>query len=153
GFALLWLVTLAWGLGRRGQAERSRTVRGVPRASPGTTVLPPGGGSAAGLRRALEGGDLSEIVDALHALAPEATGGSVAALRDQLAGGAARDALDALEAARWGEADPAAARAAARAAFARGPAWNGSGSGRTRAAPLVPPLYPDRKSTRLNSSH
>jgi hypothetical protein len=130
GFALLWLVTLAWGLGRRPAAGQAPAADAPARPVPRST---------AGLRRALEGGDLGEVLDALRALAP------VHGVQDDwhawLADPAQRAAVDAIEQARWGQGDPAAARSMARAAFARGPAWRDTGPGGPDAGPL-PPLYP-----------
>lgn len=135
GFALLWLLTLAWALGRRGEP--------APKAPGATRIGAPAARLPAGaLRRALDGGDPSEILDALHALAPAPTAGVVAALRAQLDEAGQRDALDALEAARWGDGDPVAARAAMRAAFARGPRWGRPGDAGEDEQVLLAPLYP-----------
>ena len=135
GFALLWLVTLAWALGRRPQRAGDVRRRATSATEPASRA------PAGALRRALDGGDLSEIVEALHARAPAATGGSIGALRALLADDGQRAALDALEAARWGQGDPAAAREAARRAFAKGPAWARAPRSASNRD-LVPPLYP-----------
>jgi hypothetical protein len=90
----------------------------------------------------LEGGDLGEIADALHALAPTpAKGAGLGDIEGQLDDEAQRDAVTALQQARWGGGDPVAARAALRKAFARGPRWR-KPSPHATAEPL-PPLYPD----------
>jgi Ca-activated chloride channel homolog len=97
--------------------------------------------SAVALRRALEGGDLGTIADALHALAPTpAKGAGLEDIARQLDDDAQRDAVTALQQARWGAGDPAAARGALRRAFARGPRWR-KPSPAAQAEPL-PPLYP-----------
>lgn len=134
GFALLWLLTLAWGLGRR-RPPAPHDPAGDARA---TAAAPR---STVALRRALEGGDLGEVADALRALAPApAKGAGLGDIARQLDDKAQRDAVAALQQARWGGGDPAAARAALRKAFVRGPRW------RTPApdppAEPLPPLYP-----------
>ena len=130
GFALLWLVTLAWGLGRK-PATGAATVRAMHAETPK---------SAAALRRALDAGDLGDVLEALRGLAPDrATHGG---WRAWLADPAQRDAVALMEQARWGHGDPVVARAAARKAFARGPRWRGAKAGASPPEPL-PPLYPD----------
>lgn len=131
GFALLWLVTLAWGLGRRPGAGPAK-----PRVTQATTAAP----STAALRRALQGGDLGEVLDALRALAPPRA--RATPMRDLLADDAQREALEAMEQACWGQGDPGMARALARNAFARGPRWQPAGVAAGAREPL-PPLYPD----------
>jgi hypothetical protein len=130
-FALLWLATFAWGLLRRpkppvpgpadnADADARRARNGLP------------------LQRALAGGTLGDVAEALCAGAQPPVA-SVDELRGRLADPAQRAAVDALQAARWGGGDGTAARAALRAAFARGPRWTEP----TRApAPPLPPLYP-----------
>ena len=129
GFALLWLVTLAWGLGRKpgSRAGQPRDLRNA--------ALPQK--STAGLRRALSGGDLGEILDALRALAPAGAGNG---WRASIADPAQREAVEAMEQARWGQGDPGAAREMARNAFARGPRWQPVATATTDEA--LPPLYP-----------
>lgn len=135
GFALLWLLTLAWGL------YRQRTAPVQARAE---AVEDPGARAArqarhASLRRALADGDLLAIEDALRAAAPEPAA-DLAAVHRQLADPAQRAAIEGLQHARWGGGDPAAARETLRRVFARGPAWAGDTG---HDAPPVPPLYPD----------
>jgi len=135
GFALLWLLTLAWGLGRRRSPLPAEAAgeAGVAASTPRST---------AALRRALEGGDLGAVADALRVLAPApAKGAGLEDIARQLDDDDQRDAVTALQQARWGGGDPAAARAALRRAFARGPRWRK----RSRPAPAgpLPPLYPD----------
>lgn len=135
GFALLWLLTLAWGLGRRRSPE-------PPEATGDAGLAAAAPRSNAALRRALDGGDLGAIADALRALAPMRTeGAGMGDIVRQLDDEAQRDAAGALQQARWGDGDPAAARAALRQAFARGPRWRRP----PRPAPCEPlaPLYPD----------
>jgi hypothetical protein len=135
GFALLWLLTLAWGLGRRRPPSPAQATGGAEdaAAAPRSNVA---------LRRALEGGDLGAVADALRALAPTpARGGSLGEIVRQLDDEAQRDAVSDLQQARWGGGDPAAARASLRKAFARGPRWRKQ-SPSAPSAPL-PPLYPD----------
>ena len=134
GFALLWLATLAWALSRRQAAARTAGAAAPAAATPR--------GNPAGLRRALDRGDLGDVLEALHAMAPAGTAATAAALRARLADDRQREAVTAIEQARWSDGDPVAARAAARKAFARGPRWNQGGTGTAAAAPL-PPLYPD----------
>ncbi|HEY4529872.1 MAG TPA: BatD family protein [Luteimonas sp.] len=138
-FALLWLVTLGWAL-----QWRQRALAGV-----GTTGPAPVDGSGAeqgarrrgaGLRHALDTGDLGEVSAALCALAspPAPDPDALAAL---LAPGPQREAIAGLQRARWGRDGERAAeaRAAVRAAFARGPDWlagDDAGDG------LLPPHYP-----------
>ena len=132
GFALLWLLTLAWGLSRR------------PATAPAvaaTTTPAPGRISSAALRRALEEGDLGNVLLALGALAPADAGIPAGGWRALLADPAQRDAVDAIEQARWGSGDPVVARAAARKAFARGPRWRDTRIDAPREP--LPPLYPD----------
>lgn len=135
GFALLWLLTLAWGLGRRRPPPHAAATGEVD-----VTAAAPR--STAALRRALEGGDLGAIADALRALAPApAVGAGLEDIARQLDDQAQRDAVTALQQARWGGGDPAAARAALRKAFARGPRWRKPSP--PAPAEALPPLYPD----------
>lgn len=127
-FALAWLLTLAWGLGRR----RARA-DAAPVAAAASTARP-----APDLRRALRTGDLDDIADALCAGAVPPVDG-LDAVPGRLADAGQRAAVQALQAARWGGGDPGLAREALRAAFARGPAWRSAPA--PDAGPL-PPLYP-----------
>ncbi|MGN6514017.1 MAG: BatD family protein [Lysobacteraceae bacterium] len=127
-FALLWLLTLAWALSRRGPA-RPECVAGAPAAPRDAT-------DARALHRALAHGDLAEITGALCAAAGA---GDLDAVRARLDDAAQQRAIDALQRARWGGGDAAQARGALRAAFRAGPRWRRAGR-----APdaLLPPLYP-----------
>lgn len=128
-FALLWLITFMWGLHRH--PERSK-----PPATPADATRPL---AKDGLRRALAAGTLGEVADALRTAAhPPAT--SLDALRAHLADPAQQAAVDALQRALWGGGDGAAARAALRAAFAKGPRWTSQAAPRERGP--LPPLYP-----------
>lgn len=137
-FALLWLATLAWALQWR-QRAMTRDVPGDAASSDGAQgTRSPWRGSA--LRKALDTGDLGEVAAALCALASPAAA-DLDALSGMLAPGPQREAVAGLQRARWGadEGGAAHARAAVRAAFARGPDWlrpEGDSAG-----PL-PPLYP-----------
>lgn len=136
GFALLWLVTLAWALGRRVAATRGDGQAATAERQPPTAPR-----STAALRRALEGGDLGEVLEALRALAPRDDGTPAPDWHAQLADPSQRRAVDAMEQARWGQGDPARARALALDAFKRAPRWNGDGAAQGTPEAL-PPLYP-----------
>lgn len=153
-FALLWLATLWWGLHRQPQTGSSAASRPAPPAD-----AAPRDKSRQTLRRALEGGDLADVAEALCAMAsPPAP--DLDAVRRRLEDPAQVAAVDALQRARWGDGDGAAARAALREAFKRGPRWRATeglegaaqgraGSKRTGKAragknqALLRPLYPD----------
>ena len=132
GFALLWLVTLAWALLRRPVAPRAATAS-VRQSNEAMATH-----SLADLKRALEQGDLDEIELALRGMARPAVA-SLDELEARLDEPTQRDALDALRRARWAGGPPAAARAALRAAFGRGPVWRTVAT--AQSSPL-PPLYP-----------
>jgi len=131
-FALLWLVTLAWALGRRSPAssEVAKLDPAVRQAGPTHTP--------ADLRRALDNGGLDEVGDVLRGMAsPPAP--DLDALQAALSEPAQRDAVEQLRRARWADGDGVAARAALRREFARGPKWHA----REAAPPEpLPPLYP-----------
>lgn len=135
GFAVLWLVTLVWGLLARGSVVRQRVHGAAASPSPST---PQATHTAADLKRALDAGDLDEIEEVLRGMArPTAT--DLDDLAARLASPTQRAAVDALRRARWAGGDAGQARNALREAFRGGPAW------RTTAVaepePL-PPLYP-----------
>ena len=135
-FAVAFVLALLWGW-RRGTAPA------VPAVA---TSRQPESLDAAALRRALAGGDLREIADALRAsTAPPST--SLETLKARLGDAAQRSALDALERALWAPhvapAEHEATRARLRAAFKNGPAL-----AKAAVAPnvvVLPPLYPQRK--------
>src|SRR5690606_20105999 len=142
-FALLWLLTLAWALQWR---QRATTADGPQAGEAGTSGARGHGASArrpwqgSALRRALDAGDLGDVGAALCALAsPAAT--DLDDLSRMLEPGPQREAIAALQRARWGrdEGGAAQARAAVRAAFARGPGWL---PGDSRIEDPLPPLYP-----------
>lgn len=138
-FALLWLVTLGWALQWRQRALAGRGPGDGAAASAADAGHPARGGRAA-LRRALDVGDPGDVSAALCALAsPPAA--DLDALSAMLAPGPQREAIAALQRARWGRdaEGMAQARAAVRAAFARGPAWLAEDAG---TDPLLPPHYP-----------
>lgn len=130
GFAVLWLLTLAWGWRRRRTGTAAATTD-----APGTTPAPP---SRTELRRALESGGLDDIVSVLGAM-----GGvrGLEALLAHLADATQRDALLAMQSARWSSAggDVAQARQALRRAFHDGPHWRPHPK---QANTDLPPLYP-----------
>ncbi|MFI8719109.1 BatD family protein [Stenotrophomonas sp. NPDC077464] len=133
-FAVLWLLTLAWGWRRRRRVD----------AAGGTPVVPlPAAGarrpSRGDLRRALDHQALDEIVTLLAAM-----GGvrdDLEAVVAQLAEPAQRHALRDLQAARWSAegGDMAQARQALRRAFHDGPHWQAAAAA---ADTPLPPLYP-----------
>ena len=129
-FALLWFVTLFWGLHRRPATEE--TTRKATPGSPPSTV------DASMLRRTLAEGDLGAIADALCAVATPPVK-DLDMLRERLDDDIQRDAITLLQRARWGGGDAPAARAALRKAFADGPRWKRAKQERQE---LLPPLYP-----------
>ena len=138
-FALLWLLTLAWALHWRQRAGEGGPAKDASRMPDGA-VPPQRSGPDRGLRRALDTGDLGDVAGALCGLAsPPAP--DLDALAVLLAPGAQREAIAALQRARWGQDGDgaAAARAAVRAAFSRGPDWLDRGDD---AEGPLPPLYP-----------
>lgn len=133
GFAVLWLLTLAWAWRRR---------RRHPAAGGGTPVAAASGAgrpSRGDLRRALDHEGLDEIVALLAAM------GGVRSDLDtvlaQLADPDQRQALRALQAARWSAAsgDTGQARQALRRVFHDGPHWQAAAAPTNTA---LPPLYP-----------
>lgn len=134
-FALLWLATLAWAWRRRTHAAAVATAQRHP-PPPGPATSP------RTLQRVLYAGDLSEVAQALCALAtPPAT--SLEALSQRIADPAQRAALLGLQQARWAGGDAAAAREALREAFVRGPLWCSDDPRDGAGSALLPPLYPD----------
>lgn len=128
-FAVLWFVTLWWGLHRQPHAPATSTTT----ASPVTSSA-----AQSNFKRTLDAGDLGEIADSLCAMAtPPAHG--LDELRERLDSESQRTAIETLQRARWAGGDAAAARAAVRAAFKRGPQWRQSAP--SKPEPL-PPLYP-----------
>ena len=130
GFALLWLVTLAWAL--------QREPRAAPRPRDEPARPPKQDASMRDLRRVLDSGDFGEVAHVLCAMA-DPPAADLDAVRARLADDTQRDAVAQLQRARWGDGDGPAARAGLRAAFADGPRWREHE--RVEATPL-PPLYP-----------
>jgi hypothetical protein len=131
GFALLWLLTLAWALHRRTAPVAPRTrahATPQPAQAPGT--------HARHLQDALAHGDLGDVTEALCALAGAP---DLDAVRARLADARQQTAVDGLQRARWGGGDGTRAREALRTAFGKGPRWR-----EPPAAPRepLPPLYP-----------
>ena len=132
-FALLWLITFMWGLHRHPQAVPAATDAGPSGKAPPAA-------SPMLLKRALDSGDLGDVVDALLAMAVPPVR-DLDALKLRLGDARQRDAVDALQRARWGDGDGTVARASLRAAFERGPQWREPVA---RQASPLPPLYPER---------
>lgn len=128
-FAVLWFVTLWWGLHRQPHATATPTAAAAPATS---------GAAQAHFKRVLDAGDLGEIADRLCALAVPPVD-SLDELRGRLDSEPQRAAIDMLQRARWAGGDAAAARTAVRAAFKHGPQWRQSAP--SKPEPL-PPLYP-----------
>lgn len=130
GFALLWLLTLAWAWRRRRQPLPSVT---APAA--GTRRAP----TLAQLRQQLDTGSLDEVMATLAGMGGLRGQGDVLAA---LAEPAQRQALLAMQAARWSRngGGVAAARQTLRRAFHDGPHWRQLAStDHTGLAPLYPP--------------
>jgi hypothetical protein len=131
GFALLWLVTLAWALQRRSAQSMPSPDALVPRTRVGATL--------ADLRRVLDHGDLSDVADALVSMATPQVA-DLDALKARLDDPAQLAAIEALQQARWRDGDGVTARARLRDAFRAGPAWK-----KPPRSPdtVLPPLYPE----------
>jgi hypothetical protein len=132
-FALLWLITFMWGLHRHPPPVPAATDAGPSGKAPPAA-------SPMLLKRALDSGDLGDVVDALLAMAVPPVR-DLDALKLRLGDARQRDAVDALQRARWGDGDGTVARASLRAAFERGPQWREPVA---RQASPLPPLYPER---------
>ncbi|HJS33958.1 MAG TPA: BatD family protein [Pseudoxanthomonas sp.] len=138
GFAMLWLLTLLWGLSRRQGGTAATRVR---ERSPGTEqeAVGPATHTAADLKRVLDAGDLDDIELVLCGMArPPAI--DLDDLQRRLAAPTQRIAVEALRRARWAGGDPAQARLALREAFRGGPQWRSSDAAATKEP--LPPLYP-----------
>lgn len=127
-FALAWLVTLIWALGRRRQPSQRLAQ---------ATAAPAGMAALAGQ---LATGSVHDIIVVLSAM------GGVAGrepLLERLADEEQRQALEAAQQAWWGagEGDRVAARERLRKAFADGPRWHRHDASASSPSPL-PPLYP-----------
>lgn len=138
GFALLWLVTLVWGLSRRQGGVNVARIRG-PATEPTHPTTSSATHTAADLKRVLDAGDLDDIEAVLCGMArPAAT--DLDDLQRRLPMPAQRAAVDLLRRARWAGGDPAQARLALREAFRGGPQWQAGKVGVTDEP--LPPLYP-----------
>lgn len=127
-FALAWLATLVWALGRRG-----RPARRLAQESAAPAGMP-------ALAEQLHSGSVHTITEVLCRM------GGVqgrAQLLERLADAEQRQALEAAQRAWWaaGEGDRVGARARLRAAFANGPRWHPDAAA-AAASPTLPPLYP-----------
>lgn len=132
-FALAWLATLMWGLHRTPRPGRDPADAAKAPAAHGPR-------DRGALRRAIDGGDLGDVADALLAdSAPLAAG--LDEVMERLADPRQRDAVALLQRARWAGGDGTAARQALRQAFRHGPRWTATGRAPGENDPL-PPLYP-----------
>lgn len=135
-FAVLWLLTLGWGLRQRRRMQDWQV--GSVEQTDAAGVLPARGWQARAWQGLLQTGDAGEISRFLCAsVAPVA--GDLDGLLLRLQDPAQQQAVRQLQHARWGGGDMATAREALRIAFASGvrvapPA--------TAAAGPLPPLYP-----------
>lgn len=129
-FALLWFATLLWGLHLRPQTA---VTMDASRAAPATSKA-----TQSHLKRALDAGELGEVVEQLCAMATPPVH-SLDELQHRLDDPRQREALALLQRARWAGGDATAARTALRTAFKRGPRWRQAAA--VDAGPL-PPLYP-----------
>ena len=130
GFALAWLLTLMWALSRR-------ALRPAPSTNADNTGVPATHDRHA-LRRALDTGDLGDVLDALRAQATPPVD-TIDALLARLDDPRQAEAVRIAQRARFGNGDGVAARRALREAFAHGPRWHAPA--RVEAS-LLPPLYP-----------
>lgn len=130
GFALAWLLTLMWALSRR-------ALRPAPSTNADNTGVPATHDRHA-LRRALDTGDLGDVLDALRAQATPPVD-TIDALLARLDDPRQAEAVRIAQRARFGNGDGVAARRALREAFAHGPRW--CAPERVEAT-LLPPLYP-----------
>ncbi len=133
GFALLWLLTLIWGLSRRPSAAAGPESRG--------SALPPAGStySQADLRRALDAGGLDEVTRILTGMAGASDLDGVMA---RLGDAEQRQAIERMQRARWaGEGDIAQARTRLREVFRKGPRWVDAAPA-VAEKPTLDPLYP-----------
>ena len=139
-FALLWLLTLWWGLGQRRRAQALPHARSGPGMTAGPAVIAQS--ARAWQSRAwlalLQTGDAGEIAHFLCvSVSPEA--GDLDALLARLQDPAQRQAVRQLQQARWGGGDMAVAREALRVAFQSGIRTAAPASADATA---LPPLYP-----------
>lgn len=136
-FALLWLITLMWGLHRHPQAQSASTTGRLP-ASPSPDGKSSPRAAMADLRRALDTGTLEDVATTVCAMAsPPAV--DVDALQQRLDDPRQREAIALLQRARWADGDGVAARNALRSAFSQPPHWKAAS--KPVEEPL-PPLYP-----------
>lgn len=145
--ALVFIGVLAWwASGRRrhadAEASNAASTTNAP-ASTSTSRKPEAATASAGMadfRRAVSAGDLAAVARLLPALSTPPSR-SLMEVRGHLADTAQIDAASQLERALWGDGDAESARAAVRAAFAKGPRWKPP---IVAPKPLLPPLYPER---------
>ncbi len=132
GFALLWLLTLVWGI-LRGRHASAVTQQAMPVHAPSRFGL-------ADLRRAIDTGGLDEVARMLCEMAAvDEVEGVIARLQDVRQ----REAIVRMQRARWGGAgDVTQARAALREAFRNGPHWRKPAVAEKGE---LDPLYPRRE--------
>lgn len=132
GFALLWLLTLVWGLSR-GRHTSASPQQTMPVHAPSRFGL-------ADLRRAIDTGGLDEVARILCEMAAvDEVEGVIARLQDVRQ----REAVVRMQRARWGGAgDVTQARAALREAFRNGPRWRKPAVAEKGE---LDPLYPRRE--------
>lgn len=136
-FAVLWLVTLGWGLHRR-NITIAAPRRAAPNAGQGVATPSAPRIGQRDLKHLLDTADLGTVADALCMMAQPPVA-DLDALRTRLDDPAQQTAVEQLQRARWGGGDAVAARAALRSAFASGPRWKTVAVARET---VLPPLYP-----------
>ncbi|MCR6662964.1 MAG: BatD family protein [Luteimonas sp.] len=139
-FALLWLATLAWMF--RNHAVFRRLRKPMEQSSPAVAGHHPASITSRQWLQLLQAGDLGEVADALCAMTRPATS-DLDALSQRLDDAGQRHAVASLQRARWGDGDPAEARALLRDAFADGVKLKPTASPNDGT---LPPLYPRRPS-------
>ncbi|WP_226468018.1 BatD family protein [Luteimonas panaciterrae] len=136
-FAVLWLVTLGWGLHRRNVTIVPQR-RAVANAGQGVATPSAPRIGQRDLKHLLDTADLGTVADALCMMTQPQVA-DLDALRARLDDPAQQAAVEQLQRARWGGGDAVAARAALRSAFASGPRWKTVTVARET---VLPPLYP-----------
>lgn len=136
-FALLWLITLMWGLHRHPRAQAIATAQRLSPSSGAHATSSPRA-AMADLRRVLDTGTLEDVAITLCAMASPPVV-DVDALQQRLDDPRQHEAVALLQRARWAGGDGVAARSALRSAFSQAPRWKVVA--KSVEEPL-PPLYP-----------